>query len=276
MYNVLSGCFVILYFYYILTNFKLDIIIIIKILQLSLIINLFMSIASTSINTSHVSIINIISSSDIVAKTIMGFLFLLSIWSWSIIIDKFLQYRALRKKISNFEENFWSGYQIDHLYEKVKRTNDNPLASVFIMAMNQVKIGNSTNMNQELKSGLKDRILRSMYNAKNKESEKIEEGLVILSTIGSASPFIGILGMVWSVMNNFHAIASAKSVSLTVIAPTMSEALFVTAVGIFVAIPASMFYNILITKADIIINKIEDFSTEVYTTISRSIDEGKI
>jgi biopolymer transport protein TolQ len=130
-------------------------------------------------------------------------------------------------------------------------------------------------MNQELKSGLKDRILRSMYNAKNKESEKIEDGLVILSIIGSASPFIGILGMVWSVMNNFHAIASSKSVSLAVIAPTMSEALFVTAVGIFVAIPASMFYNILITKADIIINKIEDFSTEVYTTISRSIDEGK-
>ena len=239
-----------------------------------------MSIASSPINTSHISIINIISSSDIVAKTIMGFLFLLSIWSWSIIIDKFLQYRVLRKKISLFEENFWSGYQIDHLYEKVKRTNDNPLASVFIMAMNQVKAGSSfgsnQSMNQELKSGLKDRILRSMYNAKNKESEKIEDGLVILSIIGSASPFIGILGMVWSVMNNFHAIASSKSVSLAVIAPTMSEALFVTAVGIFVAIPASMFYNILITKADIIINKIEDFSTEVYTTISRSIDEGKI
>ncbi len=239
-----------------------------------------MSIASSPINTSHISIINIISSSDIVAKTIMGFLFLLSIWSWSIIIDKFLQYRVLRKKISLFEENFWSGYQIDHLYEKVKRANDNPLASVFMIAMNQVKaganFGSNLNMSQELKSGLKDRILRSMYNAKNRESEKIEDGLVILSIIGSASPFIGILGMVWSVMNNFHAIASSKSVSLAVIAPTMSEALFVTAVGIFVAIPASMFYNILITKADIIINKIEDFSTEVYTTISRSIDEGKI
>jgi len=195
-----------------------------------------MSISSNPINTSHISIIDIILSADIVAKSIMGFLFLLSVWSWSIRIDKFIQYRSLRKKISVFEENFWSGYQIDHLYEKVKRMNDNPLASVFIIAMNQVRVGSSVNVSQELRSGLKDRILRSMYNAKNKESEKIEEGLVILSIIGSASPFIGILGMV----------------------------------------PASMFYNILITKADVIINKIEDFSTEVYTTISRSIDEGKI
>lgn len=226
------------------------------------------------------SIIGLISSADIVGKIVVAILLAASIWSWSIIINKYISYNLLIKRIKAFENTFWSGQVLDNLYEQMKRTiPDNPLAAVFLSAMHEFKRVDNKKIvisDTSLRDGLKDRITQSMNLVRNREVQELEKNLTHLATIGSSTPFIGLFGMVWGVMNSFPTGIGEQTVTLSSLAPGMTEALFVTAVGLFVAIPAVIFYNILTTKADLIAAKIEDFSLELHTLLARAIDEGKI
>ena len=228
--------------------------------------------------TTHtgISIATLISHADMVAKLVLILLVGLSIWSWTIVIDRFLKYRTIIAKMKNFEDVFWAGSSIDQLYERVKRSANEPLSAIFVAAMNECNRHDKKYVDPASRVGLKERIYQAANLVRNREAEKLETGLNVLATIASNAPFVGIFGMVWSIINSFHAIASTKNVSISTIAPSISEALFVTAVGLFVAIPAAMFYNILVAKSNVLINKMEDFGGELHTLLSRAIDEGKI
>ena len=121
-----------------------------------------------------------------------------------------------------------------------------------------------------------ERVSGSMYLSRNRELEQLETKLGFLATVGSSAPFIGLFGTVWGIMHSFQSIASSKNTTLAVVAPGIAEALLATAIGLFVAIPATIFYNYLCSEIDSINNKLDDFIGELHSLISRAIDEEKM
>jgi biopolymer transport protein TolQ len=222
------------------------------------------------------SLMGIIASGDIVSKTVIFILIICSIWSWAIIINKYIQYREIIKKMSKFEKLFWSGQVLEDLYEKIKRISDeHALAGVFITSMDEWKKAGHIRNTTAAIMGAKERILMSMNVVQIREISKLENGLGFLAAVASAGLYVGLFGTVWGIINTFPSIASAKTATLAVIAPRIAEALTATAIGLFAAIPASIFYNYLNSKLGVIANKIDNFSSELYTLISRAIDNEK-
>lgn len=226
---------------------------------------------------SDLSIIGLISGADIVVKLVLLMLLMASVWSWAIIIDKHLLLNKVKQQISKFEKVFWSGQLLDQLYEKLKKRTSNPLAAVFVAAMDE-RTRQRQNKGQKtlsyLSIGLKDRIAQVMDVAKNQGMEELEKNLSFLAVVGSTSPFIGLFGTVWGIMNSFQAIAAMKNATIAVVAPGIAEALFATAVGLVAAIPAVIFYNFLSSQINDINNKVESFSSELHSLLSQEIDKG--
>lgn len=243
--------------------------------------NLEQAIVQTT-NNLDLSVMSLVLSADLVGKIVIILLILASIWSWTIIINKLIKYTTVKTKMANFESLFWSGQVLDELYEKVKRAIDNPLSAVFVNALNECKKNKITTNNlksDSLRVGYKDRVIQAMYLAKNREMDSLESYLGFLATIGSAAPFIGLFGTAWGVirvMSNLGSTAAAKNITLTTVAPGIAEALFATALGLFAAIPAFIFYNVLASSVDGINDKTEDFIGELATLLTRAIDEEKM
>jgi biopolymer transport protein TolQ len=241
--------------------------------------NLDQVITTTSTNGSlDMSIMSLITSADLVGKIVILILFLASLWSWAIVAQKYLLLLSIKKKMKNFEDIFWSGQVIDDLYEKVKKMIDNPLSAIFVNAINECKKSKlpEAKKTDAFKLSQKERVSGSMYLVKNRELESLDTNLSFLATVGSSAPFIGLFGTVWGIMHSFQSIAASKNTSLAVVAPGIAEALLATAIGLFVAIPATIFYNYLSSQIDSIDNKTEDFIGELNCLISRAIDEEKM
>jgi biopolymer transport protein TolQ len=232
----------------------------------------------TLATTNNNSIFSMLYSADLISQAVIVLLAIVSIWSWAIILDKIFTFRHLRNKISNFETIFWAGSVLDQLYDNVRRSIDNPLASIFISAMNECKRGDNKKIysNSSLKIGLRERISQSMYLVRDREIERLEKNLAFLAVAGSTSTFVGLFGTVWGIMHSFQSIATSQNTTLAVVAPGIAEALLATAVGLLAAIPAVVFYSYLVTQITSINNKIDDFIGELSTILSRAIDEEKI
>ena len=233
----------------------------------------------STVSNVDLSIMALILSADLVGKLVIIILVVASIWSWGIIINKLINFAGVRSKMSGFENLFWSGQVLDDLYEKVKKSIDNPLSSVFVNALNECKkhkTGVNPVKSESLKIGYKDRVIQAMYLAKNREMERLESKLSFLATVGSSAPFIGLFGTVWGIMNSFQSIAASKNTTLAVVAPGIAEALLATAIGLFAAIPAVIFYNFLASSVDNIHNRVDDFIGELTALLTRAIDEEKM
>ncbi|QCS24116.1 protein TolQ [Rickettsia parkeri] len=226
------------------------------------------------ITQDHLSIFSLISSSDIIGKSVMLMLLIASIWSWAIILDKIFKLVQVQKSMRAFENVFWSGGVLEQLYESIKRNN--PLALIFVSAMDECKSLSTKGLSEGLKNNHKERITGAMYLAQNREVEKLEKNLSFLATVGSSAPFVGLFGTVWGIMHSFQSIATSKNTSLAVVAPGIAEALLATAIGLFAAIPAVIFYNYLISRITLINNKIEDFISELNSILSKAIDQEKM
>ncbi|KJW05540.1 protein TolQ [Rickettsia argasii] len=224
----------------------------------------------------HLSIFSLISSSDIIGKSVMLMLLIASIWSWAIILDKIFKLVQVQKSMRAFENVFWSGGVLEQLYESIKRSVNNPLALIFVSAMDECKSLSTKGLSEGLKNNHKERITCAMYLAQNREVEKLEKNLSFLATVGSSAPFVGLFGTVWGIMHSFQSIATSKNISLAVVAPGIAEALLATAIGLFAAIPAVIFYNYLISRITLINNKIEDFISELNSILSKAIDQEKM
>ena len=224
----------------------------------------------------HISIFSLISASDIIGKSVMLMLLIASIWSWAIILDKIFKLAQVQQRMKSFEHVFWSGRVLEQLYENIKRSVNNPLALVFVSAMDECKSLNTKGFSEALKDNHKKRITCAMYLVQNREVEKLEKNLSFLATVGSSAPFVGLFGTVWGIMHSFQSIAISKNTSLAVVAPGIAEALLATAIGLFAAIPAVIFYNYLISRITLINNKIEDFISELNSILSRAIDQEKM
>lgn len=223
-----------------------------------------------------VTFLGLFLSADPIIMAIMIGLIVMSIMSWAIMIEKYLSFKSIRQQTTKFENEFWSAEALDQFYEKLrKRRAKHPLAHVFSAAMDEWMRGSKTGRTASattLKVSLRDRMTQMMHVTANRELERMERGLGFLATAGSAAPFIGLLGTVLGIMNSFRAIAGQQNTSLAVVAPGIAEALFVTAIGLAVAIPAVIGYNKFANELARLSGRFDDFSTEFTTLIGRQIE----
>lgn len=219
--------------------------------------------------TPDYSLLNMLDSADLASKLVIGFLVLMSIVSWAIIFDKYFKYRYIQKKILAFEAAFWGTPNLEQLYDKARKVIEtNPMAAIFSSAMVEFKKNRLTT--DKVMTG--QRLMHTMQVAKNKEVDKCEYGVSVLGIIGSYAVLVGLLGTVLGMMHSFQQIMISKNSSLAAVAPGMSEALFATAVGIVVAIPAAVFYNIFSNKVGAIENSLDYFILEVYNTLTNEME----
>jgi biopolymer transport protein TolQ len=221
--------------------------------------------------TTDVSLWSLFMQAGIVVKLVMLGLIAASVWTWAIVIDKYLAYGRARRQFDKFEQVFWSGQSLEELYRSLSERNNTGLAAIFVAAMREWK--KSFERGARSPIGLQMRIDRAMDVTLARETEFLGARLGSLATIGSAGPFIGLFGTVVGIMTSFQAIAGSKSTNLAVVAPGIAEALLATAIGLVAAIPAVIAYNKFSADAGKLSGRMEGFADEFSAILSRQIDE---
>ncbi len=206
----------------------------------------------------------------LIVKLVILMLTMASFWSWGIIIQRMINYRAARREAEVFDQSFWSGEPLDALFEQIGTQPDGSSQKIFAAGMTEWR--RSHRDDGGLIAGAQARIDRSMDVAIAKESEGLLAGLPVLATVGSTAPFVGLFGTVWGIMNAFIEIAEQQNTNLAVVAPGIAEALLATGLGLLAAIPAVIFYNKLSADSDRIIAGYEAFADEFATILSRQLD----
>ncbi len=226
-----------------------------------------------SAEASDFSMLSLFMQADFVVKSVIVILILASIYSWNVIVAKIIRMRQLKNLEKEFDEIFWSGNSFEDLYETLNFNKTDPKSKIFCAAILEWKKSNSQAKESLDLHSLKDRMERSMSIIFNKESENIEKNLTFLATAGSTAPFIGLFGTVWGIMNSFKSIAIAQNTNLAVVAPGIAEALFATALGLFVAIPAVVAYNKISNDISKYFNSLETFMDEFTTIFFRQLEK---
>lgn len=207
---------------------------------------------------------------DFITQLVLIILLGCSIWSWTIIINKMLKVRFIFMALNHFENVFRAGGTFDSIYEKVNSVNRHPFAVVFSAAVREWDRAHLKNFYDK---SLVKRIENVMKLAADREMDQLEKGVNILASIGSIAPFIGLFAMVWSLMGLFKVIATVKNPTFEFMAPGIIEALFATAFGLGVAIPANAAFNKISNDLTRYYLRLEAFMLEFLTIIERQLDE---
>lgn len=227
--------------------------------------------AADNAPAANVTLIGLFMQASWVVKLIMIGLLLASIWVWAIIIDKQLLFARTKKEMDRFEQVFWSGQSLEDLYRSLAGRPNQAMGAIFVAAMREWK--RTYESGARSLTGLNQRIEKVMDVTIAREVERLESKLLVLATVGSAGPFIGLLGTVVGIMTSFQSIAASKNTSLAVVAPGIAEALLATAIGLIAAIPATIFYNKFSTQLGRQAQRLEGFADEFSAILSRQIDE---
>jgi biopolymer transport protein TolQ len=220
------------------------------------------------------NLVSMFLTSGIVVQAVMVLLLLASLWSWAIIFNKALALGSLKRKAAKFEKLFWSGASLDDLYQQIAPKTDHPMAAIFIAALREWRRAfENGNPRESQVVGVKERIDKAMNVTILRETDGIERQLGFLATVGSVSPFIGLFGTVWGIMNAFNAIAARHDTTLAVVAPGIAEALFTTAMGLLAAVPAVIFYNRFVNDIGRYVNRLDAFAEEFSAILSRQLEE---
>ena len=211
------------------------------------------------------SILTLFFRADPIVKLVIIGLFISSIWSWAIIINKIKMIRKMNNVTKKFEDLFWSTSSLEDLYTKTESKNDNPMIAIFNKSMIEwLKLRNS-----KIKDKIENRLNNVLVNSINNEITKLEKNMIFLASLGSSAPFVGLFGTVWGIMNSFQAIGITKNTSLAVVAPGIAEALFATALGLIAAIPAVIAYNKLSSVFDNYSIRLETFAQEFVNRVTK-------
>lgn len=227
--------------------------------------------AALPMPSTDVSLVALFFHAHWIVKVIMLGLLSCSVWVWAIAIDKTFLYARTRRSMDRFEQVFWSGESIEELYRSLSAKPTHSMAACFVAAMREWK--RSFESHARSFTGLQTRIEKVMNVSIAREIERLERRLLVLATVGSAGPFVGLFGTVWGIMVSFQSIAASKNTSLAVVAPGIAEALFATAMGLIAAIPATIFYNKFISEVNRQAQRLEGFADEFSAILSRQIDE---
>ena len=224
--------------------------------------------------SSDLSIFTLFWQAHWIVKTVMIGHMACSVWVWAIAVDKIILYARTSRAMDGFEQTFWSGQSLEELYRMVSARPNHSMAALFVAAMREWK--RSFEGPPRSFAGLQMRIEKVMDVTIMREIERLERRLLVLATVGSAGPFIGLFGTVWGIMTSFQSIAASKNTSLAVVAPGIAEALFATAIGLVAAIPATIFYNKFSSEVNKQAQRLEGFADEFAAILSRQIDERDV
>lgn len=236
-------------------------------------------IATTVVTTTmhnDMSIMNLFMQASLTVKFVIVLLVACSFWSWTIIFAKISVLRKMKQKADKFENAFWNSGSVDAFFDNLKDRGDDPFISVFIAGMREWRRTGAKVKTSIGGISLKDRIERMMHVVVSREIEYLEQHLGFLATVGSTAPFVGLFGTVWGIINCFESIGFDQNTSLTSVAPGIAEALFATALGLIVTIPAVIAYNKISADVNRYQNRLESFVDEFSAIISRQIEDKEV
>jgi biopolymer transport protein TolQ len=220
-----------------------------------------------------VTILSLVMQADPIVKAVMAALGVATLWSWSVAIDKWMQFGELTARAKAFEKEFWSARSLEDLHDRSGDRPSDALARVFAAGAREWRDSERMAQTPDTIHLVQDRCDRLMIAQIQRELALAGRGLSVLATIGATTPFIGLFGTVWGIMNSFTAIAANQQTNLAVVAPGIAEALFATALGLVAAIPAVIFYNKFSGDLDRFADRLESFSQEVGARLSRQLSE---
>lgn len=211
---------------------------------------------------------------SLIVKAVMLLLLAASIISWTIIFQRGSFLKQARIAIEAFEDKFWSGVDLSKLYTEITAEEKEPqgFASIFHAGFREFARLRKQNVSPE---AVLEGAQRAMRIARSREMDQLEQNLPFLATVGSTSPYVGLFGTVWGIMTSFHALAgSQQTATIAMVAPGISEALVATAMGLFAAIPAVIFYNRYANQVDRLLNHYDIFQEEFSSILYRQAYSG--
>jgi biopolymer transport protein TolQ len=222
------------------------------------------------VGMNNLSLTHMVLQASLLAQVVLGLLVAASVASWAVIFAKRSMLARARKDADQFEDRFWSGGNLGDLYNGLRaKDEEHGLANIFKAGYEEFTRHQSQGRarNEDALAAIQ----RQMRVAHVREVERLEGGLAMLATIGSTSPYVGLFGTVWGIMNAFISIGNVKQASLAMVAPGISEALIATAMGLFAAIPAVIAYNFFTRGVERMENRYHTFSDEMTGIIDRSL-----
>src|SRR3954466_2479491 len=220
------------------------------------------------------SIISVFIRADWVVKLVMVGLALASLWSWTVIIDKTFRLARLNREADQFEDQVSSGKSLEDIAADAGDRPRHALPRMLQGALREWRDARTKGQASDSQAAfLIQRIDRVLDTIIARESQRVEGGLGVLAIVATASPFIGLFGTVWGIMHAFQSIAMQKNTSLAVVAPSIAEALFATAIGLVAAIPAYIAFNAFSSKAGKFTGRLEGFADDLSTAIQRRLAE---
>jgi biopolymer transport protein TolQ len=225
--------------------------------------------------SSEISILDLFWQASLLVKMVMLVLLGMSVASWAIIIKRNKVLSLALKSSSLFEDKFWSGADLTVLYQDVKRRKDEITGNEEIFYSGFTEFARLRKTNATNPDYVMEGTGRSMRVAVAREVEELESNLPFLATVGSISPYIGLFGTVWGIMNSFIALGAVKQATLSMVAPGIAEALIATAMGLFAAIPAVMAYNKFSNNVSKLEHSYATFSEEFHSILHRQAMAGR-
>ncbi len=216
--------------------------------------------------------VHLFMEADVVVKAIMIGLAVASLWSWAVIIDKAMRFASLNSQANAFEAAVGSGRSLEDIAAQAGPNPVHPLPRMLVIALADWREARTRGPLTENQANLlMSRIDRALDSLIAREGQRVENGLGVLSVVATASPFIGLFGTVWGIMNAFGAIATAGNTNLTTVAPAIAEALFATAIGLAAAIPAYIAYNKFSIDAGKFTGRLESFADDLQAAVARRL-----
>ncbi|MGB0846268.1 MAG: protein TolQ [Thiolinea sp.] len=214
------------------------------------------------------SIVELILDASLVVQIVMGLLVLASLLSWALILVKTGKIKRARREAERFENRFWSGISLKSLYDELSQKPERQgLERIFYDGFHEYKRDLSSGSGVHLTRV--DSVQRAMRVATSKEVDSLEQNLAFLATVGSTSPYVGLFGTVWGIMNSFISLGKMQQATLAVVAPGIAEALIATAIGLFAAIPAVIAYNRFNDHIDRLVVHYDNFREEFTALLER-------
>ncbi|RRQ21170.1 protein TolQ [Thiohalobacter thiocyanaticus] len=219
--------------------------------------------------STDLSMLHLILGASPVVQLVMLLLVALSLISWTLIFHKWKKLGGAQREAKEFEQQFWSGGELAALYQQVAaREQDNEgMADIFEAGFREYS--RLRKQPQADSTAMVEGAQRSMRVALSREEDRLETGLSFLATVGSTSPYIGLFGTVWGIMNAFRSLGNVHQATLAMVAPGIAEALIATAMGLFAAIPAVIAYNRFSNDVERLANRYDNFLEEFAALLHR-------
>ena len=225
-------------------------------------------------NEENLSILALITIASVLVQLVMGTLFLMSVLSWIMIVQRAVFLNTAQRSFREFEDIFWSGVDLNNLYDEITEQAREDGAVDGIENVFRAGFREFNRLAQTDKAD-PDAVMegtdRAMRVALSREEEKLSTNLPFLASVASVSPYIGLFGTVWGIMNSFRGLAMVQQATLATVAPGISEALIATAMGLFAAIPAVIAYNRYAAQVEVISGNYETFSDEFSSILHRQV-----